>query len=89
MMVMLLRLARDVRMLARRQVYALEHAKLGEQLEIAENSRPTKTDTLAAGVGDQVGSSEVPVTASDKIGDGSARCRNAMAPGRNRGHQAA
>lgn len=48
--VVLLRLARHIRVLPRRQVESLERAKLGEQLEVAENSRPTKTKTLAAGV---------------------------------------
>jgi hypothetical protein len=71
------RLAGDVRVLTAGQVEALHHAHPGEELERAKDGRPPDAETPAPGIVDQVGSREVAFPIGDELGHASARLGDA------------
>lgn len=64
--------ARDVGVLARRQVEPLDDAKVLEQIERPEDRGPSDPEAPGPSVGDQVGGGEVPGPVGDQLGHGTA-----------------
>ena len=78
-MVVVRPLADDIGMLTRRQVEPFDRAERLEDLERAEDGGSTDAKTLRAGLGDEIGSGEVPVAAGDQGGQRPSRLRQAVA----------
>jgi hypothetical protein len=77
--VVVLRLARDVGVVAAGQVDALEDVKLGEKVQGPEDGGATDAQILGAGVGEQVVRREVPVARRHELGHGAAWLGEAVA----------
>ena len=61
--------ARDVGMIATREIEPLHHAELDEQIQGAEQGRPTHAEAPVAGDRRQLGRREVPVVGGDQVGE--------------------
>ena len=73
------RLAGDVRVLAGRQVDALDGMQLGQDVERPEDRRPADAEPVGPGVGDEIGGGEVPVPVGDERRDRPPRAGQAIA----------
>ena len=71
-MVVMDRVARDIGVLAGRQVQAFDDAELLEQVERAEDRRPADPESPRPRSRDEVGGREVPRSFSDELGHRSA-----------------
>ena len=76
---MLLRLARDVGVLAGRQIESLERLDLGQQVERPKDRRSPNADVLPARLGHQLGRGEVAALLADQLDQRLARAGHAAA----------
>lgn len=74
-----LRLAGHVGVVAAGEVDALQDLQLGEEVEGAEDRRPPDAETAHPGVFDEVRSSEMTFARGDQLGDHAPRLRQAVA----------
>ena len=85
-MVVVGRRAADIRVLAARQVEPFDDAQLGEDLERAEDRRPSDPEATAPSLAHEIGRREMADLVGDELGDGAPRRRQAV-PGAIEGHE--
>ena len=77
--VMVLRVARDIGVLAGRQVQSFDRLDLDQEVERPEDRRPSEAEAAATRLDDEIRGREVPVLLGDESGDGTPRFRSPVA----------